>query len=552
MKHEARILFIFGIIVLFIGTASESGITGKDEFWVTMRTPMEMLERDSWWTLWLNEEVRLQKPPLVYWFIATGYSLFGIEFWVARLVGVLSGAGMAAVTGLLYRRLFARSGFLAGLMVLATAGIAVEGRRAMLDVPLGFFCLLSVYLALAAHQEKSWKKCIAAGAALAAATLAKGPQSLLFVAPALILGYLVIEQKRPWKQLLIPAAMFGAAFLLLALPWPLSMRVLHADFIEELQTQIVHNRLNKVDLGSPFNALGGALLLVFPWSFVLLTALIGLFWKRCPWRNRESLWLGLWLLASVLPFFFMRAFERYMIPIIPCASILILRCLEELPSMPRRILISLSAALLSLVSLTFSAFGLWFDLSFWAALFTLSMTFWLLWSTRGERLDRPIIATIWLFCFVLGVLYPRFGVNRLPDNLPWQELARHPVGIYSKYSQPSMLSMRLGRSVIFPYEERLNENGFDGYIFTTHDQLMDPDPTDKKVAYLDHALRTAGIPWEEAGRYPVLFSRRNWIRFTRPDASWEDWKEALRTRSLVGLKSEIVYVRTGSIVQKTP
>ena len=64
MKNKnALLIFIFGFVVLFVGTWEETGITGKDEFWVTMRTPMEMIEQHSYWTLRLNDEVRLQNPP---------------------------------------------------------------------------------------------------------------------------------------------------------------------------------------------------------------------------------------------------------------------------------------------------------------------------------------------------------------------------------------------------------------------------------------------------------------------------------------------------------
>ncbi len=543
-----RLVFLFGLLVLFIGTASESSVTGKDEFWVTLRTPLEMIEDNSYWTLRLNDEVRLQKPPLIYWFIATMYHLFGIELWAARLVGVISGAGMAALSALLYRRLFQRSGFLVGILVLATAGVAVEGRRAMLDLPLGFFCLWSVYLALAAHQDRKRGLWAASGLALAAATLTKGPQSLLFVLPALLLGVVLLRPRPSFKQLILPALLFVGVFLLVALPWPLSMRNLHGDFIGEMHTQIVEHRINAVKrITSPLNALGAVLLLIFPWSFVLATGLGSLFKKSSPLRGRRELWLAGSLLLSVTPFFFMRAFERYMIPIIPFAALLTLRTLECASPRLRRILLLVSCSLLALVATVFALFGIWFHLTFWSSLFCMSLVAWMLWSAGGPRLDRPLIAAAWVFTFTLGVVYPRLGVNRLPNDLPWDEVRRHPVGNYSRNSQPAFLSMHLGRSVTFIREDRLNKTGFNGYIFTTADQLIDPDPADKNFQFLDHALRTAGVPWEEVGRYNVLFSRRTWINFTRPGSTWEDWKTALQNRSLSGLKSEIVYVKTGDL-----
>lgn len=536
-----RLIFLFGCAVLFLGTPSETGITGKDEFWVTLRTPLEMIERGSYWTLWLNGEVRLQKPPLVYWFIAAMYHLFGIELWAARLVGVLSGAGMATLTTLLHRRLFKGSGFLAGIVLLATAGVAVEGRRAMLDMPLGLFTTWAVYLCVVAWQDQKRSAWIGAGAALAAATLAKGPQSLLFLLPALLMGILLLPKRPPLRTLALPALLLFGTFLLLALPWPLSMRSLHRDFIASLNTEIVGERLNRVSLKSPLNALGAVLLLTFPWSFVTLSGLL-LTWKKShPLHDRRVQWLAGWLLLSVLPFFFMRSFERYMIPILPCASLLILVTLERLSPRARRIHLLLAAILLSLLALLFAAFGIWFRLAAFSAMATVGMTLWLLWTAATESHPRrPLIATVWVFTLLLGALYPRFGVNALPDSLPWTTLKASRVGIYSKYSQPSMLSMRLGRSVEFPFEERLNTQGFDGYIFTTRDQFQIPG----RVDTLHHALRTAGIPYKEAGRYPVLFSRRTWIRFTDPDATTDTWRTALRTRDLTPLKSEIVYVRT--------
>ena len=545
----AKLIFVYGAIILFLGTGWETGVTGKDEFWVTLRTPMEMMERGSYWTLYLNDEVRLQKPPLIYWIISGFYHLFGVQLWAARLVGVLSGAGMAVLSTLIYRRLFHKNGFLAGILLLATAGVAVEGRRAMLDMPLGLFTTWSVYLCLAAWQDKKNGYWAAAGAALAAATLSKGPQSLLFLLPALLLGWALLRPRPALRTLWKPLLLFGGTFLLLALPWPLSMRHLHGEFLEEMNTQIVDQRLNQVSLTSPLNALSSVLLLTFPWSFVLVAALICCWRKNHPLHDRRVLWLVGWLLLSVLPFFFMRSFERYMIPILPGAAVLLAVTLERLADRPRKILIRISTILLAIVALTFSLFGLWFQLTFLSSLFAVCMTVWMLYTAFTEpRPDRPLIAAVWVFALTLGAVYPRLGVNHLPDTLPWEELKAHNVGIYSRYSQPAMLSMRLGRSVDFPFESRLVAHGYDGYIFTTHDQFRDPE----RIDTLHHALTSAGIPYEVAGRFPVFFSRRTWIRFTSPDATAETWRKAFRTRDLTPLQSEIIYVRTGNLLNTPP
>ncbi len=541
-----RLIFIFGFFLLFLGTGQETGITGKDEFWVTFRTPMEMIERDSYWTLWLHDEVRLEKPPLVYWAISVFYHLFGIRLAAARLVGVLCGAGLAAVTAMLYRRLFGKPGFLAGVLVLATAGVAVEGRRAMLDIPLGFFSLCAVYAAVAAWQDRRFKPWIWCGVWLAAATLAKGPQSLIFVGSALAAALLFAPGKRPWGFLLRGGLLAAAVFLLLALPWPLSMGSIHREYLAELSEQMVTNRFGEVDPGSPLTALSGALLLAFPWSFVLLASLAMAWRKGHALNDRRVHWLLGWYILSVTPFFFMRSFERYMIPILPCMALLATVTLERLQAPARCFFLRLSCGLLALLGILVSLFAIWFHLAFWLPLAALLFVAWMLHTAwRAERLDRPVVAAAWVFAIVLGAVYPRLHINELPDDLPWAELRQHPVGIYSQFSQPAMLSMRLGRSVDFAREDRLIANGYDGHIFTTREQLDDPERRDT----LHRALTDARIPYEVAGRFHSFYSRKAWIRFTRPDATRADWIAALRARDLEGLKPEIVYVRTGKLVQ---
>ena len=67
----------------------------------------EMLQRHDWVTLYVNGVRYLEKAPLMYWGVATSYTLFGISEWSTRLplmLGVLAmilstyglGAGLSA------------------------------------------------------------------------------------------------------------------------------------------------------------------------------------------------------------------------------------------------------------------------------------------------------------------------------------------------------------------------------------------------------------------------------------------------------------------------
>ena len=111
-RRSPWVVFFLGVLLLMPGIWSESGITGQDEYWLSLRTPMETLERGTWFTPWVNEQPRLRKPPLLYWAILLNYKLFGIHLFSARIWGVLAGAGLATCSALLYRELFRKNGLL--------------------------------------------------------------------------------------------------------------------------------------------------------------------------------------------------------------------------------------------------------------------------------------------------------------------------------------------------------------------------------------------------------------------------------------------------------
>jgi len=147
-RHEAVFVFVIGVLILLPRIWCETSITGQDEYWLSFRTPIETMEHGDWFTPWVNGEPRLKKPPLLYWAILWSYKLLGINLFAARIWGVLAGAGLAVCSLLIYRELFKKSGILAGLITLATLTVAIEGRRAMLDLPLTFFTAMALFFAI--------------------------------------------------------------------------------------------------------------------------------------------------------------------------------------------------------------------------------------------------------------------------------------------------------------------------------------------------------------------------------------------------------------------
>src|SRR5678816_2239565 len=81
----------------------------------------EMLARGDWVVPVFNAELRTQKPVLLYWFIMTGYALFGDNAWGARIWSAALATGTVLMTYGIGRRLFNPTAGLWSGVVLATS-----------------------------------------------------------------------------------------------------------------------------------------------------------------------------------------------------------------------------------------------------------------------------------------------------------------------------------------------------------------------------------------------------------------------------------------------
>lgn len=564
------IVFAAGLVLLFPSIWSETSITGQDEYWLSFRTPMETIARGDWITPWVNGEPRIKKPPLLYWAMALSYELLGINLVAARIWGVLSGAGLAACSSLIARELFGRSGLLAGLMTLGTLGVAIQGRMAMIDLPLAFFVSLAIHLSLRWWKSGSWSSILAASVCIAASFLLKGPVGFFFFSVAVITGIIVFKG---WGTLLsrVHQVIVSIALILaISLPWPLAMSTMWPSFWNVMGEEMGARRFTAFNFTSPFSALGGALGLVFPWTPVLLAALAKTLTAKRQSANRSKrLWLGLCYLCSALPFFFMHAFERYMVPLIPIMCVLCCDWLEETSDSMRIILIQISMYCTAILALLISLFCLWFGIGIVPAVINLTLIVLILWGAAQAGKLKPTRGGVWdhhtswsikprpradwfphnprhavhvsvasialLLALVMGGLYPALGINAMPGNLE-EVLGDQPVAVYNT-SQPSMLSMRLKRSVIpLGVSDRSGEmslSKFSGFVF-----LEDSD-----APAFEKAASAFGLTVVREGRFKTFYSRRTWLKFVRKGTRKDDWMRAIKARSLAELKSVIAYYR---------
>jgi 4-amino-4-deoxy-L-arabinose transferase-like glycosyltransferase len=519
------LVFAVGVLLLLPAIWSETSVTCSDEYVLTLRTPMEMHERGVWLTPWCNEQPRLRKPPLIYWLILAAYKTLGTHFVAARIWGVLAGAGLAVVACLLERQLFRSSGWLAGLLTIASIGVAAEARQAMLDLPLALFASLAVLQLVRWWQTPAPGRLLWCAVWLGLSFLTKGPVGLLFFLTAAVAGFWVFAQ---WPLLRSKGWHWALWLLVLAaicLPWPLAMQHLWSDhFVRILGEELAERKFGNWAGKAPLSALGGALGLIFPWTPVVVVAAWKHFRAPRPERSCEQAWLIWWVLLSVTPFFFMKAFERYMLTVVPAQAVLASVWLQRGGKLPEATM-QIAAVLAGGAVVGAAAFMLWFKLSLGWALLALALAGWMIWRAYRPAATAPVaVGAAFLLTVLFGGLYPRLGLSRLPPDTA--ELVGGRTARMFAESQPSQLSMRLGYSVQAFATERVKA-GSPEAVFVEASQR------DRFEAI----AREAGLATRELGGFDTMFSRKAWLRFARREATAEDWRAAFRARSLDGLRT---------------
>ncbi|MDZ4818263.1 MAG: glycosyltransferase family 39 protein [Planctomycetota bacterium] len=181
----------------------------------------EMLQRGDWVVPTFNQELRTQKPVLVYWLMMASYSLFGVTEFSARLPSALLAIGSSLLVYHLGRMLFnQRVALLAGIMLASCLMFDVSGRAATTDSALVFcvtLCLCCYVGAVAkwrtgafctaesppsdeteywrAFLPQRWIGFVPMYAALGLGALAKGPVGVLL--PVAIIGLFLLLVRRP-------------------------------------------------------------------------------------------------------------------------------------------------------------------------------------------------------------------------------------------------------------------------------------------------------------------------------------------------------------------
>jgi 4-amino-4-deoxy-L-arabinose transferase-like glycosyltransferase len=207
--HILLILLVTGVV--FFSNLGSARLWDRDEP-RNAGCAAEMLERGDWVVPIFNDELRHQKPVLLYWLIMSAYSVFGVNEFSARFWSASLAVGTTFATYLIARRLINSTVALYAALALATSLMFdVAARAATPDSVLTFFATsaLATYVlgtfvksksGLALRNSNCWfpQHFGVVGliySLLGLAVLAKGPVG--FLLPMAMIGMFMLIQRLP-------------------------------------------------------------------------------------------------------------------------------------------------------------------------------------------------------------------------------------------------------------------------------------------------------------------------------------------------------------------
>ncbi len=532
------LLFVAALAMLGVGIGEHTSITGKDEYYLSLRTALCMAEQDVWLVPCLDGEPRLKKPPMAYWLSRLSFEVFGVSLVSARLVAVVLASFMILGVVLIARELgngYGRA-LLAGAVGLSCMSLFLGGRMLELDVPVACFSTLAFYVLLRWYKRNEIQALPVVGVLLAAGFLTKGPV-VLVVCGAGGLALLATDPQSRIHLARHPFAIPGVLLLaaILALPWFYHVWQSYPELTgAALSTELAARDFFKPSLVPVY----GFLMLALPWSFLILARLSsrkGL----DETQTRQWRFLALWLLFTLLPFFFVRSFERYLYgSLVPAALI------PSLLPMPmgalgrwciRGGLLLIMAAALPLVAL-----ALWLAGPKPLLLLGLVLPGWMIYHWwHARRLAPMALSAALCWVYVLGIAYPRLGINEVPQHILEQTRGQDVVFFHGP--QPGLLPALLGRSLVHVDQRWLLPESITGHcrpflVFATEHAGQDAIDGLNKLAY---SVR-------EIERFGVLSSRIRWQNMVRQDAGVGQFRQALAVRDLELIKPRVLLLEASA------
>jgi len=183
----------------------------------------EMWLRNDYLVPHLNGATYSHKPPLLFWIMNAGWSVFGITDWWPRLVAPAFGLGCLFLTARLGKRLWpdSQAYLIAPLLLLGTFYWGIYTTLTMFDLLVCFWTLVGIHGLLDVLDSKPLRGWALFALAIGMGVLSKGPVILVFLLPTALFAPYWSAATASWVKWyagVIIATLAGAG---LALAWAL-------------------------------------------------------------------------------------------------------------------------------------------------------------------------------------------------------------------------------------------------------------------------------------------------------------------------------------------
>ncbi|UCV09395.1 ArnT family glycosyltransferase [Dechloromonas denitrificans] len=181
----------------------------------------EAWQGGDWLIMHMNGQPYHHKPPLLFWLIGLGWSVFGVNDWWPRSISALASLACVLLTAQIAARLWPdrhKVPAAAGWLLLTGIYWLLFSTSVMFDVLLTAFTLLALRGVLDVWRRGGWRGWLWCGVGLGLGVLTKGPFVLLFVLPVAVAGPWWGGERasgKAWWRGLLAAGALGAAIALL-------------------------------------------------------------------------------------------------------------------------------------------------------------------------------------------------------------------------------------------------------------------------------------------------------------------------------------------------
>ncbi|MEQ8319107.1 MAG: glycosyltransferase family 39 protein [Rhodospirillales bacterium] len=151
----------------------------------------EMWLRDDFLVPYLNGEPYHHKPPLLFWLMTAGWSVFGVNDWWPRLVAPLFALASLYWTGRLALKIWPdddASARMAPVILVGAAFWSIFQTLTMFDMMLAACALAGIGGIVSAWRTGGFGGWLVTALAIGVGVLAKGPAILLHIAPVALLA----------------------------------------------------------------------------------------------------------------------------------------------------------------------------------------------------------------------------------------------------------------------------------------------------------------------------------------------------------------------------